>query len=46
MLSKADNEILVRTGPGTMMGTLYRRFWAPVLLATDLGGPDMPPSST
>ena len=43
MLSKADNEILVRTGPGTMMGTLYRRFWAPVMLASELGGTDAPP---
>jgi phenylpropionate dioxygenase-like ring-hydroxylating dioxygenase large terminal subunit len=43
MLSKADNEILVRTGPGTMMGNLYRRFWAPILLESELGGPDAPP---
>jgi phthalate 4,5-dioxygenase len=43
MLSKADNELLVRSGPGTPMGTLYRRFWAPVMLASELGGPDSPP---
>jgi phthalate 4,5-dioxygenase len=43
MLSKADNELLVRNGPGTPMGTLYRRFWAPVMLASELGGPDSPP---
>jgi phenylpropionate dioxygenase-like ring-hydroxylating dioxygenase large terminal subunit len=43
MLSTADNEILVRTGPGTMMGNLYRRFWAPVMLASELGGADSPP---
>jgi phthalate 4,5-dioxygenase len=43
MLSKADNELLIRTGPGTPMGTLYRRFWAPVMLADELGGPDSPP---
>ncbi len=43
MLSKADNELLVRTGPGTPMGDLYRRFWAPVMLADELGAPDAPP---
>jgi nitrite reductase/ring-hydroxylating ferredoxin subunit len=43
MLSKADNELLVRTGPGTPMGNLFRRFWAPVALASELGGPDSVP---
>src|ERR1700761_8714803 len=43
MLSKADNELLIRTGPGTPMGDLYRRFWAPVMLADELGGPDSSP---
>jgi phthalate 4,5-dioxygenase oxygenase subunit len=36
MLTKADNELLVRTGPGTPMGALFRRFWAPVMLAPEL----------
>jgi len=43
MLSKADNELLIHTGPGTPMGDLYRRFWAPVMLADELGGPDSAP---
>jgi phthalate 4,5-dioxygenase oxygenase subunit len=43
MLSTADNELLVHTGPNTPMGDLYRRFWAPVMLADELGGPDSPP---
>ena len=43
MLSTADNELLVRTGPGTPMGALFRRFWNPVMLASDLGGPDSAP---
>jgi hypothetical protein len=29
MLSAADNELLTRTGPGTAMGDLFRRFWMP-----------------
>ena len=43
MLSKEDNELLVRTGPGTPMGTFMRRFWAPVMLESELGGPDSAP---
>ena len=43
MLSREDNELLVRTGPGTPMGALMRRFWAPVMLESELGGPDSAP---
>ena len=43
MLSANDNELLTRTGPGTPMGDLLRRFWAPVLIATELPEPDCPP---
>jgi phthalate 4,5-dioxygenase oxygenase subunit len=43
MLSREDNELLVRVGPGTAMGELFRRFWAPVMMEEELGGPDSPP---
>jgi len=43
MLSVEENETLTRTGPGTPMGELFRRFWTPVLLARELPGPDCPP---
>jgi phthalate 4,5-dioxygenase oxygenase subunit len=43
MLSAEDNELLTRTGPGTAMGELFRRFWVPVLLARELPAPDCPP---
>jgi phthalate 4,5-dioxygenase oxygenase subunit len=36
MLSKADNEQLVRVGPGTPMGALMRRYWTPALLSSEL----------
>jgi len=36
MLSREDNETLVRVGPGTPMGEFMRRFWIPFLPATDL----------
>src|SRR5712691_4941763 len=41
---KAEHaELLVRTGPGTPMGDLFRRYWLPALLASELSGPDCPP---
>ncbi|MGE4239993.1 Rieske 2Fe-2S domain-containing protein [Ramlibacter sp.] len=43
MLSFADNEMLTRTGEGTPMGTLFRRFWTPFLLSQELPEPDAPP---
>ena len=36
-------ETLVRTGPGTKMGSLLRRYWAPVLFSSEIAGPDCPP---
>ena len=36
MLSPQDNELLTRTGPGTPMGGLLRRYWIPVVLSTEL----------
>ena len=43
MLSREDNELLTRTGPGTPMGNLFRRFWIPALLSEELAAPDCPP---
>jgi len=43
MLSRGDNELLTRVGPGTAMGTLFRRFWLPALLASELPAPDCAP---
>jgi phthalate 4,5-dioxygenase len=43
MLSKEDNELLTHTGPGTPMGELFRRFWLPALLSSELPEPDCPP---
>ena len=38
-----QNDFLTRTGPGTPMGELFRRYWLPALLAEELPGPDCPP---
>jgi phthalate 4,5-dioxygenase len=43
MLTREENELLTRIGPGTAMGTLFRRFWLPVLLAEELPEVDGPP---
>src|SRR5438128_1336017 len=43
MLSREENELLTRTGPGTPMGNLYRRFWLPALLPDELPRPDSDP---
>ena len=46
MLSKEDNELLTRVGPGTPMGTLLRRYWLPAFLSSELPEPDCDPVRT
>jgi phthalate 4,5-dioxygenase oxygenase subunit len=43
MLSQADNETATNTNRGTPMGELFRRFWLPVALSSELPGPDCIP---
>ena len=43
MLSKEENDLLCRVGPGTPMGELMRRYWLPALLSHELPQPDCPP---
>jgi phenylpropionate dioxygenase-like ring-hydroxylating dioxygenase large terminal subunit len=43
MLTREQNELLVRTDPGTPMGRLFRRYWIPALLAEEIPKPDCPP---
>src|SRR5229473_1528283 len=43
MTTAQENEILTRTGPGTPMGALFRRYWLPVLLASEIAEPEGPP---
>lgn len=44
MLSKEDNELLCRVGPGTPMGDLLRQYWLPGLPAAALPEPDCRPA--
>src|SRR5216684_202405 len=43
MLSKEDNELLCRVGPGTPMGDVMRQYWLPAMLSSELPSPDSDP---
>ena len=43
MLSKEENELLTRVGPGTPMGDMLRRYWLPACLTSELPEPDCDP---
>jgi nitrite reductase/ring-hydroxylating ferredoxin subunit len=42
-MRREQNELLTRTGPGTLLGDYLRRYWIPALLADELPEPDCPP---
>jgi phthalate 4,5-dioxygenase len=44
VLSKEDNEVLTRVGPGTPMGNLLRRYWIPACLSSEVEDPDGSPA--
>jgi len=43
MLSREENDLITRVGPGTPMGELMRRYWIPALLSEEISEPDCPP---
>src|SRR5206468_7380632 len=43
MLSEPENVLLTRIGPGTPMGNLFRQYWIPALLSSELDEPDGAP---
>jgi phthalate 4,5-dioxygenase oxygenase subunit len=43
MISAEENESLTRVGAGTLMGELFRRYWLPALLSSEVAEPDCPP---
>src|SRR3954467_11072045 len=43
MLTREQNELVTRTGPGTPLGAVMRRYWVPVALSAELAEPDGPP---
>ena len=36
MLSKEENELITRVGPGTPMGSLMREYWVPAMLSSEV----------
>ena len=43
MLSREENDLLTRIGPGTPMGELIRRYWIPALLSEEIAAADCAP---
>jgi len=43
MTRREQNELLTQTGAGTPMGELFRRYWIPALMSTELPEADCPP---
>jgi phthalate 4,5-dioxygenase len=43
MTTREQNDFLTRTGPGTPMGSLLRRYWIPALLSSEVPEADCPP---
>jgi phenylpropionate dioxygenase-like ring-hydroxylating dioxygenase large terminal subunit len=39
MISREQNELMTRVGPGTPAGRLLRRYWQPVALVDEMQGP-------
>jgi phthalate 4,5-dioxygenase oxygenase subunit len=42
-ITKELNDRLVRVGPGTPMGEVFRRYWIPACLSEEIPEPDCPP---
>jgi phthalate 4,5-dioxygenase len=43
MTTQEQHDLLTRTSPGTPMGNLFRRYWMPALLSSEIAEPDGPP---
>ncbi len=43
MLTHEENDMLTQTGKGTPMGELFRRFWIPACLESEIPSADCPP---
>ncbi|NIO11236.1 MAG: Rieske 2Fe-2S domain-containing protein, partial [Deltaproteobacteria bacterium] len=43
MLPREENELITKTGPGTPMGEMMRRYWIPALLSEEIPEPDCEP---
>ena len=41
-MDQATSDLLTRTGPGSAMGNLMRRYWVPILASSEIAEPDGP----
>ena len=44
MLSREDNELVTRVGPGTPAGEMMRRYWMPVCASDEIKSRDSTPA--
>ncbi|HLQ46192.1 MAG TPA: Rieske 2Fe-2S domain-containing protein, partial [Planctomycetaceae bacterium] len=44
MLTREENELISRVGPGTPMGNLMREYWLPAMVSSELPSPDCDPA--
>ena len=35
MLAREENDLIIRTNPGTPLGAIMRRFWIPAFIASE-----------
>ena len=42
-MTREENDLITRTGPGTPLGEVMRRYWIPAALSSELPEPDCPP---
>jgi phthalate 4,5-dioxygenase oxygenase subunit len=42
-MTREENDLITRTGPGTPLGEVMRRYWIPAALSSELAEPDCPP---
>ena len=43
MLTREENDLITRVGPGTPMGNLFRQYWIPAMLSSEVPQPDSDP---
>jgi phthalate 4,5-dioxygenase len=43
MHTREEADVLAHCGPGTPMGDVFRRYWLPALLSSEIPEPDSPP---
>jgi phthalate 4,5-dioxygenase len=43
LLTRENNDLICRVGPGTPMGALMREYWIPALPSSEFPAPDSPP---